>query len=93
VPFLCDSICARRKIPLTKRSENEPRLIDARGLKCPWPVLRAARAMREADAVTLLADDPVAMTDVPALAAHHGWAISMTDEGNHSRYELSETRR
>ncbi len=50
-----------------------PRVIDARGLKCPWPVLRAERAMREGQAFILLADDPVARDDVPAMARRHGW--------------------
>ena len=31
-------------------------LLDARGLRCPWPVLRLARAMREGEAAILLAD-------------------------------------
>jgi tRNA 2-thiouridine synthesizing protein A len=70
-----------------------PAVIDARGLKCPWPVLRAARAMREADEILLLADDPVALTDVPALAKAHGWAIELADEDGHSQFKLSKTRR
>lgn len=62
--------------------------IDARGLKCPWPVLRAARAMREHDAVVILADDPVAKVDVPALAQAHGWALSVSEEVDHQVYDL-----
>jgi tRNA 2-thiouridine synthesizing protein A len=78
---------------MTGSAEGEPRLIDARGLKCPWPVLRAARAMREGDAIVLLADDPVALTDVPALAQANGWGLSLSDEGLHHRFQLSKTRR
>ncbi len=69
----------------------EPRLIDARGLKCPWPVLRAARAMREGNAVVLLADDPVARTDVPALAQIHGWSLKTAEADDHVRYHLART--
>jgi tRNA 2-thiouridine synthesizing protein A len=50
--------------------------VDARGMRCPWPVLRLAQAMRGADAVTLLADDPAAPREVAALAAAQGWTIS-----------------
>jgi tRNA 2-thiouridine synthesizing protein A len=78
---------------MTKRSEDEPRLVDARGLKCPWPVLRAARVMRECDAVHLLADDPVALIDVPALAAANGWSLVLSDEGSHHNFQLSKTGR
>ena len=74
---------------MTRKAEGEPLVIDARGLKCPWPVLRAARAMREARDVILLADDPVALVDVPALAAANGWALNITDERVHHRFELS----
>jgi tRNA 2-thiouridine synthesizing protein A len=51
------------------------RLVDARGLRCPWPVLRLARAMREGPEVTILADDPAAAADIAALAGAKGWNI------------------
>lgn len=44
--------------------------------------------MREADAVLLLADDPVALTDVPALAQAHGWAIDVREVAGHAEYHL-----
>ena len=43
--------------------------IDARGLRCPLPVIRLAAAARDAPAgtrITVLADDPAARHDVPA---------------------------
>ena len=52
------------------------RHVDARGLRCPWPVLRLARAMREADRVTIVADDPAAAGEIAALATAHGWALA-----------------
>ncbi|HEY1125011.1 MAG TPA: sulfurtransferase TusA family protein [Sphingobium sp.] len=78
---------------MTERSEDERRLVDARGLKCPWPVLRAARAMRECDAILLLADDPVALVDVPVLAKANSWSLILMDEGDHHRFQLSKTGR
>lgn len=55
------------------RTTTEEVVVDARGMRCPWPALRLARAMREADAVRLLADDPAVPREVTALAAEHGW--------------------
>lgn len=78
---------------MTERSEEQPRLLDARGLKCPWPVLRAARVMRECDAILLLADDPVALIDVPALAQANGWSLVLSDQGSHHNFQLSKTGR
>ena len=49
--------------------------VDARGLRCPWPALRLARAMRTVDAVTIVADDPAAPREIAALAATQGWTI------------------
>lgn len=43
--------------------------IDARGEKCPMPVVLLARAIRGADAgseVTVQCDDPAAAHDIPA---------------------------
>ncbi|WP_242124807.1 sulfurtransferase TusA family protein [Sphingobium sp. Sx8-8] len=50
--------------------------IDARGMKCPWPALRVARAMRTADAVTIEADDPIAPGELEALARQQGWRFT-----------------
>ena len=51
-------------------------VVDARGMRCPWPALRLARAMRGATEVLLIADDPQAGREVAALAAEHGWRVS-----------------
>ena len=52
-------------------------VIDARGLRCPWPALRLARAVRQAGGgcFELLAEDPAAAHDIPRLAEEHGWKI------------------
>jgi len=51
--------------------------VDARGLRCPLPALRLARAVREGGAgrYTLLADDPAAQADIPALCRERGWEL------------------
>lgn len=50
--------------------------VDARGLRCPWPVLRLARALRDgARAVELLSDDPAAGGEIAAFAAEPGLAL------------------
>lgn len=55
--------------------------IDARGMKCPWPALRAARAMRTVQAVLIEADDPIAGRELAAMAGERGWTFST--EGQH----------
>jgi tRNA 2-thiouridine synthesizing protein A len=55
----------------------EPPLIDARGLRCPWPALRLARAMRESDTARIVADDPIAPAELRALAGERGWRIEL----------------
>jgi tRNA 2-thiouridine synthesizing protein A len=46
-------------------------------MKCPWPTLRAARAMRTAVAVDVHADDPIAASELAALALQQGWRFSL----------------
>lgn len=55
---------------------SEARLVDARGLLCPWPALRLARAAREQGgrgAVRILADDPIAPAEIRKLCEERGW--------------------
>jgi tRNA 2-thiouridine synthesizing protein A len=55
--------------------------VDARGLRCPWPALRLARAFRQgARKVRLHADDPAAPREIAALAAERGWRIQQDGE-------------
>ena len=54
------------------------RLVDARGMLCPWPVIRLGRAAREmggVGAVRILADDPIAPAELAKLCAERGWQI------------------
>ncbi|WP_420146300.1 sulfurtransferase TusA family protein [Sphingobium sp.] len=62
--------------------------INARGMKCPWPALRAARALRDATAIVIEADDPIAHAELKALARAQNWAFSAL--GDH-RFALSRT--
>jgi tRNA 2-thiouridine synthesizing protein A len=58
-----------------------PLVVDARGMRCPWPALRLARAMRDVPAVRLISDDPRAADEVAALADQHGWTVACTSDG------------
>ena len=53
-------------------------LIDARGHRCPVPALRLRRALETAAdgaALRLLADDPLALIDVPLLLRDLGYHL------------------
>ena len=56
-------------------SDEAALVVDARGMRCPWPALRLARAMRDACEVLQIADDPQAGREVAALADEHGWTV------------------
>jgi tRNA 2-thiouridine synthesizing protein A len=54
-------------------------IVDARGLLCPWPVLRLSRAVRELGGtgrILLLADDPAAASEVAQLCGERGWQLA-----------------
>jgi len=57
---------------------THPLLVDARGMRCPWPALRLARAVREAGPAVVIhvaADDPAAPGELARLAAANGWGF------------------
>lgn len=56
-------------------NEGSTLVVDARGMRCPWPALRLARAMRDAADVLLIADDPQAGREVASLADEHDWQV------------------
>ncbi|MFP4327101.1 MAG: sulfurtransferase TusA family protein [Paracoccaceae bacterium] len=52
--------------------------LDATGLKCPLPVLRLRKrliALEPGARLRVLADDPVAVVDIPHFCAEEGHAI------------------
>jgi tRNA 2-thiouridine synthesizing protein A len=66
--------------------------IDAIGLLCPLPVLRARKALAalpEGAVLRLLASDPAAIVDVPHFCAQSGHAfLDMADAPDHTVYRI-----
>lgn len=57
--------------------------VDARGLRCPLPVMRAAQAvesMAPGDHLVLLATDPLTVSDVRAWAKESGGRIEVLSQ-------------
>ena len=68
-------------------------VVDARGERCPVPVIRLARLVRdlpETDGpvtVRVLATDPAAASDVPAWCRMRGHRyVGAEDQGDHTAY-------
>ncbi len=65
-------------------------MIDARGLRCPWPVVRLARALRDgADTVTIVADDPSAATEIAAFASDRALSLTLVETPIGSGWRLN----
>lgn len=64
--------------------------VDARGLRCPLPVIRLAEALGGhpvGTEVRLLATDPAARTDIPAFCRmRDARLVSVTEEPDHACY-------
>ena len=69
---------------------NDP--IDARGLMCPLPVLKVGKALRglaEGSVVTVWADDPIAVVDIPHFCVEAGHELlSQDDTGGYQIYVI-----
>jgi tRNA 2-thiouridine synthesizing protein A len=68
-----------------------PHLVDARGLRCPMPLVRARQALRALapeETLVVLATDPEAPIDLAALAADEDRAFSQSSEDGVWRLEL-----
>jgi tRNA 2-thiouridine synthesizing protein A len=64
-------------------------LIDARGMRCPWPAIRAARALRETGPpLEILADDPATGGELARLAEAFGVTLLVTETSDFSRFRI-----
>jgi tRNA 2-thiouridine synthesizing protein A len=60
--------------------------LDCRGLLCPLPVIKLAKALPTVaigDTVTVLADDPAAATDIPAWCRMRSQELLSADENQY----------
>jgi len=63
--------------------------IDARGLRCPWPSIKLARALREgATIVEIVADDPAAPAELAALVKAQGGRITASVEDGAQHFQI-----
>lgn len=70
-------------------------IVDARGTLCPYPVIalgRAAASLGPSSRITLLSDDPVSVTDVPAWCRMRGAELlHLVEEPDHWRFVVVTT--
>jgi tRNA 2-thiouridine synthesizing protein A len=69
----------------------EPATLDARGLKCPLPVLKmekALAAMAPGAGLVVLATDPMAKVDIPLHCLKNGHACAVSSEGAALRFTI-----
>jgi tRNA 2-thiouridine synthesizing protein A len=73
---------------------NEAFVIDVRGLKCPLPVLKTDRRMRDLPVGTrfvVLATDPLAAIDLPHFCGESGHRLlSSSRDGDTLRFEIEK---
>lgn len=66
-------------------------VLDARGLKCPLPVLKLEKRigeMRAGAVLTVLATDPIAKIDIPLYCAQNGHGCVVTSAEGELRFEI-----
>lgn len=66
--------------------------MDARGLKCPLPVLRMEKAiagLAAGDALVVLATDPMAKIDIPLFCRQNGHDMALTEADGLFRFAIT----
>ena len=66
-------------------------MLDARGLRCPLPVLKAEKRLAQLPpgaGLTVLATDPMARVDIPLFCRQQGHACTCADHGEVLRFEI-----
>ena len=67
--------------------------LDARGLKCPLPVLKAEKRLAVLPAgarLTVLATDPMARLDLPLFCRQQGFACAESRDGEVWRFAIAK---
>jgi tRNA 2-thiouridine synthesizing protein A len=68
-------------------------VVDARGLKCPLPVLKTEKALpavKPGGILIVLATDPVAKIDIPLYCRQNGHECAFTHEGEVMRFTITK---
>jgi tRNA 2-thiouridine synthesizing protein A len=66
-------------------------VLDARGLKCPLPVLKLEKQMDRLASgmpLTVLATDPMAKVDIPLYCRQHGHSCVVSADGEAMRFDI-----
>ena len=70
----------------------EAKTIDARGLKCPLPVLKLEKRLASAargETIVVLASDPMARIDIPLYCRQNGHACVVATEQDHMKFAVT----
>lgn len=70
---------------------TEPVLIDARGLKCPLPVLKLEKqlaALSSGTVLVVLATDPMARIDIALYCRQHGHQLGIETDDDTVRFTV-----
>ena len=70
---------------------TEPEVIDARGLKCPLPVLKMEKRLAglpPGASLVVLATDPMAKVDIPLFCKQNRHDCAVTTDGDVLRFAI-----
>jgi len=71
-----------------------PEVLDARGLRCPLPVLKMEKRLAQMPAgaaLTVLATDPMARIDIPLYCTQNGHGCATSNEGDVLSFVISKS--
>lgn len=76
---------------LSSGSKTEEQTLDARGQKCPLPVLKTEKALGAMEAgqkLIVYASDPMARIDIPLYCKQNGHSVVVSEAEGNLRFEI-----
>jgi tRNA 2-thiouridine synthesizing protein A len=90
---LSDGVIPKSGNRLSDEIVPRQEIIDARGLRCPLPVLQTERRLATLSpgaTIVVLATDPIARIDIPLFCTQNGHACDIATEGDVQKFTITK---
>jgi TusA-related sulfurtransferase len=62
--------------------DRMPKVVDARGLKCPEPAIQVGKALKDNDKLTVIVDDKTSIPNISSAVGKRGFQVRVERKGD-----------